>query len=93
MAFSLEAAVTVPLVLTLFLQPAALAPDVAMEPYNQAKAVLHVVKEQVNPPHFYQAIKEDDAALTTVLASPQLMLEVIGLAKDAWQPISRLLGP
>lgn len=93
MAFSLEAIAAAPLVLALLMQPVQVGPKAGLESFRQAKDVLGVTKAQVNPDTFYRVRSGMDDHLPLVEASPQLMLEVVGLAKDYWRPVSSLFIP
>ncbi|HHU13317.1 MAG TPA: hypothetical protein GXZ64_08835 [Clostridiaceae bacterium] len=91
MAFSLEAMVTVPLTLVILLQPVRFGPETGLESIRQTKETLQITKGQINPPTFYTLVAGTDG-LSSVQASPQLMIEIIDLVQDAWQPLSRLVG-
>ena len=90
MAFSLESIAAVPLLFTLLLQPVVLGPKAGMESIEQSKEVLPITTSQVNPDTFYHLYRPQGSRLSAVQASPQLMLEVVGLARDFWRPVSSL---
>lgn len=90
MAFSLESIAAAPLLFALLLQPVILGPKAGVESVEQAREVIPVTISQVNPDTFYRLYAPSGSRLTAVQASPQLMLEVVGLAKDFWRPVSSL---
>lgn len=93
MAFTIEAALTVPLSLTLVFSSIAPLPKVERRLYLQAYASADSVRSSILDKDLY-AIKsgESEYILDTCLTSPRKLQETISLGIDSVQILKRNLG-